>query len=327
MKTRFATTNLVKPKAYLDLRIFCGLVSIRARYMNRLLPLVLVCGLAFTARADSTINTTNAYAWGANIGWTNWRPSTVDGVVIGEFVCSGYIWAANVGWIHLGDGTPTNNIQYSNTSNTDYGINYSFDSSQPGYGILRGYAYGANIGWINFEATGNPRVRFSDGALEGYAWSANCGWINLGDPMQHNLKTDHIAMGVDNDGDLIADAFEYQYFGGTGVANGSTDHDGDGISDKDEYLDGTSPIVASDRLHITVFSTSTGSTMSTVTWTSNAARQYYIETNPNLVAAWTLDPLYGMPFSADGATTTRMPTRSASETRRYYRVKAVRPLP
>ena len=41
------------------------------------------------ANATSTINSTNAYAWAANLGWTNWRPSAADGVVIGEFICSG----------------------------------------------------------------------------------------------------------------------------------------------------------------------------------------------------------------------------------------------
>ena len=30
-------------------------------------------------------------------------------------------------------------------------------------------SYGANIGWINFEATGNPRLRFADGRMEGFA--------------------------------------------------------------------------------------------------------------------------------------------------------------
>ena len=111
------------------------------------------------ARAGSTINSNNAYAWGANIGWTNWlADSPADGVVVGEFTCSGYVYGANVGWINFGNGSPVNHIQYQNNSTTDFGVNYSVDPNQPGVGILRGFAYGANIGWINFEATGNPRV-------------------------------------------------------------------------------------------------------------------------------------------------------------------------
>ncbi len=116
----------------------------------------------------------------------------------------------------MGNGAPTNNIQYSNASATDFGINYSIDPMLPGKAILRGYAYGANIGWINFESTGNPRLRFSDGRLEGYAYSANCGWINLGDG-SFAVQTDTIAPGIDTDGDGMADAFEYLYLGGLGA--------------------------------------------------------------------------------------------------------------
>lgn len=106
--------------------------------------------LALSARADSNINSTNACAWGANVGW-----------------------------IQMGNGTPANNIYYSNGAGADFGVNYLTESASPGMARLRGYAYGANIGWINFEGTGNPRLRFSDGRLEGYAYSANCGGIVL----------------------------------------------------------------------------------------------------------------------------------------------------
>jgi hypothetical protein len=43
--------------------------------------------LSLSARAASTINTTNAYAWDANIGWTNWRPSAANGGSIDEYIC------------------------------------------------------------------------------------------------------------------------------------------------------------------------------------------------------------------------------------------------
>src|SRR5437868_11861508 len=102
----------------------------------------LCCAVLFAlsnANAASTINATNHYAWGANIGWTNWLPSTVDGVVIGEYVCSGYVYGANVGWITLGNGNPANHIQYQNNSATDFGVNYSLDPAQPGVATLRGF--------------------------------------------------------------------------------------------------------------------------------------------------------------------------------------------
>src|ERR1039457_4425054 len=102
--------------------------------------------------AATTIDAANKYAYGANLGWLDWRGDTANGAVIGDYVCSGYIYSANVGWINLGNGTPTNSIRYQNLSANDCGVNHD------GGGNLRGYAYGANIGWINFENTGAPRV-------------------------------------------------------------------------------------------------------------------------------------------------------------------------
>src|SRR5437773_9615512 len=102
------------------------------------ISLLLLASLA-SSWAATTINTTNKYAYGANIGWMDWRGDTNNGAIIGEYVCSGYVYAANVGWINLGNGSPTNGIQYKNLSTNDFGVN------QDGLGDLRGYAYGANI--------------------------------------------------------------------------------------------------------------------------------------------------------------------------------------
>lgn len=131
------------------------------------------------SKAATTIDPTNKFAWGANIGFTNWRPSDADGVNIGDTFCSGFVYAANTGWISVGDGSPTNGIQYSNNDGTDFGVNCT--AGAVGEKNLRGLAYGANIGWLNFETIGNPRVILSTGQLRGYVWSANCGWINLDD--------------------------------------------------------------------------------------------------------------------------------------------------
>jgi hypothetical protein len=327
--------------------------------MKRVLPLI-ICAifLALTdARGGSTINNTNAFAYGANIGWLNWHGSGVGqppgtyGVNIDEYIVQGWIYGANVGWISMcrkdgsnppNDLLPANNIQYSNTG-SDYGINYTLDPSTPGVAYLRGFAYGANIGWINFDSpthpfpgsvsAGNkPQISLFTGKLHGYAWSETCGWISLDEfdagAVERYVQTDHVLMGVDSDSDGIADAFEYQYFGNLTTANASSDKDGDGIIDKDEYLDGTSPLVATDKLRITAFATTAGSTTATLTWTTNTARLYYIETSPDLVSGFVTDTTFASPFAPDvGATTTRIPTRVASETKRFYRARSYRPLP
>ena len=74
---------------------------------------------ASAALAQSTINTTDHFAYGANVGWCDFRPSAGVGAVLGEYVCSGSLYAANIGWISLGSGAPANQVQYKNKSATD----------------------------------------------------------------------------------------------------------------------------------------------------------------------------------------------------------------
>jgi len=133
-----------------------------------------------SVHAATTISAANRYAYGANLGWIDWRGNTNNGAVIGQggaqsgqSFCSGYVYSANVGWISLGSGAPANGSAYANNSAADYGVN--MDRS----GNLSGYAYGANIGWIAFESTGAPAVNLTTGNFTGHAYSANCGWISL----------------------------------------------------------------------------------------------------------------------------------------------------
>src|SRR5689334_16394229 len=120
-----------------------------------------------TCQAASTINPSNHFAHGANLGWIDARADATNGAVIGQFVCSGYLYAANVGWINLGNGSPANGICYQNA--VEFGVNHD------GLGTLRGYGYGANIGWLNFtnrDATGafyeGPKVHLFTGRLSGF---------------------------------------------------------------------------------------------------------------------------------------------------------------
>jgi hypothetical protein len=206
--------------------------------MKKIASLLLVA-IATAAQATTTINSTKAYSWGANIGWLNWRPSAADGVSIGRYICSGYLYGANVGWINFGDGDPDNHIQYANNSASDFGINFTIDPNNSGHGLLRGFAYGANIGWINFEAAGNPYVIISNGQLRGFVYSANCGWINLEDA-SFFVSTDTIDPGADTDGDGLTDAWEYIYFGNLNMT-AAQDSDGDGEDNLSEFRSGTDP--------------------------------------------------------------------------------------
>jgi hypothetical protein len=150
---------------------------------------MVVCVVSGLVVAQSNIDNSvpDKFAWGENIGWTNWHDANagVQGVNVGGKFLAGYIWGENIGWINVGDGTPTNGIAYGNTDGSDTGVN--IDPA----GALHGYAWGENIGWINFDGgamatpaqparidcarpPGQPLAR-----LTGYVWGENVGWINL----------------------------------------------------------------------------------------------------------------------------------------------------
>jgi hypothetical protein len=282
-----------------------------------------LAGVAFDALADSTINEVNRFAYGANIGWLDCRADGANGAVIGEYVCSGYIYAANVGWIHLGDGTPVNGIRYQNNSAADYGVNHD------GLGHLRGYAYGANIGWVSLEDQGAPTVDLQTGVLSGYIYAANAGWISLSNTLTSGTRV-FVQTGPpacpDSDGDGIADGYEIRWAGNLLVMDGTTDRDGDGVSDRNEFLADTNPTDAADFLRITAISTADGGLHCDITWTSRPTRQYRIQKRDSFSpdTAW-VDSGLGLQLAAPGLTTTRtVPDAAADE--RYFRVQAVKPL-
>ena len=267
--------------------------------------------------AATTIDTANKYAYGANLGWMDWSGDTANGVVIGEYVCSGCIYSANVGWINLGSGSPVNGIQYQNNSATDFGVN------QDGLGNLSGYAYGANIGWITFEQTyGQPKVNLRTGQLSGSIWSANCGWISLSNAVAY-VQTDSIQQGALAPNGLPI-AWLLSNFGSTNV-NANGDPTGKGMTITQDYLAGTNPGDSNSVLRITGRSFSRGGTSATITWDSVATRYYYILETPGLRSpVWTDCGLGLIPPSA-GSTTTAGFTDATAPVR-FYRVQAVRPL-
>jgi hypothetical protein len=265
--------------------------------------------------AATTIDSTNKYAYGANIGWMDWRGDTNNGAVIGEYVCSGYIYAANVGWINLGSGSPTNGIYYQSVSSNDFGVN------QDGLGNLRGYAWGANIGWINFESNGAPKVDLKTGRMTGSAYSANCGWISLSNAFAY-VQTDTIQQGTLAPNGLPI-AWLLTYFGTTNVSS-NADADGDGMSNLQEYLAGTNPNDPNDKLVVTNINANLGGTLAGLTWKSVLTRCYFIQKRLNLSTTNWFDSGLGL-IAPDGSSTFRsIPDTNAPM--RFYRVQAVRPL-
>ena len=288
--------------------------------MKTLLFILALAALAPIARADSTVDPAAAFAWGGNVGEFNWRPSLADGVLTGEYVCSGMVWAANAGWINLGSGTPANGIRYQNTDGADSGVNLLADGS------LRGLAWGANIGWVNFAASGNPHIDFATGILSGYAWGANVGWITLDDGANHFVATTAIPAGADTDADGLTDAWELDHAGNLVTFTLDGDADGDGIPDVVEYAMDSDPLNPADRgLRITDFAVSADTTLISLTWTSRLSRRYHIESTSDLAGGvWSESAL--AEIAPDSDTTTVREVAEAVATHRFYRVRASRPL-
>ena len=295
--------------------------------LYRSLSLTILLSL-LPADAATTIHSTNAYAYGANIGWINFRGDGTNGVSITDHFCHGYAYSANVGWISLGTGTPINGYAYANNSSTDYGVNL-IDFSNDGTtweAKLRGFAYGANIGWIHFETLGNPRINLATGRLHGHAYAANIGWIAL-DGTNVNVETTSMAV-PDTDGDGISDSWEMFHAQNLTALDDTLDRDGDGVSDLSEFLADTDPDDGSDFLEITDYSLAeqiggTGPYYTMLQWTSQLTRKYTIEANEDLGTLWG-DMLTGI-VPTSGATTSRTIIDSDA-TRRFYQIHASLPL-
>ncbi|MDI6775557.1 MAG: hypothetical protein QME60_09275 [Verrucomicrobiota bacterium] len=296
------------------------LLTMKETIISRMLLIaaIAVALSAIQSLADSTINATNRHAYGANVGWLDWRADATNGAVLGQSCCTGYVWSANCGWICLGNG-PTNGWQYGNTAVSDWGVNYD------GAGNLSGCAYGANVGWLVFEQTnGQPRLDLATGKMIGYVWSANVGWIGLSNAYAH-VQTDTLSPGPDTDGDNIPDPWEYARAGNlTALSNGTHHADGDGATDIAEYGADTDPLNETDNLHI-VSLTVAGST-NTVVWTCRPTRFYRLEMTNTLVGtgAWT-DCGPGLLRPPPASPMTRE-VPGVTDTTRFYRVKAIVPL-
>lgn len=269
--------------------------------------------------AQSTIDPSQPYAYSANTGWINTYADGTNGLTTYDAFCAGYAYSANIGWIHFGDGTPQNGYHYSNSTQTDYGVN--IDTS----GNLTGYAYSANAGWISFswadsQNSNRPRIDLTTGAFSGYAYGANIGWILLG---TSQLTTTSLQI-VDTDTDTISDTWEYQTWGNLTHSDATTDTDGDGATDLAEYLAGTAADDPFSLLQIISY-TPTSTQAATLTFLSQATRHYRIQWNTDLGTTWQ-DTTLGT-FTPDaGTTTTKAINWETSSNTRFLRVIATPPL-
>jgi len=277
----------------------------------------LVLSACRAATADSTINATNRYAYGANVGWLDWRADGTNGAAIGEYVCSGCLYGPNVGWVWLGGGAPTSGIRYANRSANDCGVNVLSN------GLLRGFAWSPAVGWLAFEPQGDPRVNLLSGALSGHVWGANVGWIGLSNVVAH-AATDRLAAGADTNHNGIPDAWELEKVGSLDKLTATGDWDGDGVPGMEEYVAGTAPDNAGDNLRIVAAQVDRVALR--LAWNPRSDRIYRIETRSALTGSVTwVDCGLGLLASDPGSPATQT-FSMASRTSCFFRVRACLPL-
>lgn len=105
------------------------------------------------------LNDGSQYAWGENVGWINFNPTTGPGVTVTDTDVTGFAWSENLGWINL---NPINGGVIND-----------------GNGNLSGSAWAENGGWVNFAPTGAGVTIDISGLFHGKAWGENIGWISF----------------------------------------------------------------------------------------------------------------------------------------------------
>ena len=125
-----------------------------------------------------------------------------------------------------------------------------------------------------------------------------------------------VASLVDSDGDGMDDNWEIANFGSTGALNGLGDQDGDGFSDRDEYLAGTSPTNRNSLLALKAPS-SFSSNQVVVTWASVLGKKYQLLTSTNLLQPGWQTNLAGI----DGLDPETSITNTIASPNIYFRIK------
>src|SRR5437899_5618567 len=118
-------------------------------------------------------------------------------------------------------------------------------------------------------------------------------------------------------------AMDLNYFDTLRI-NTYRDPDGDGMSNRQEYLAGTNPTNSADKLKITAFNLAPGGTNVSLTWSTVPTRCYLIEKATDLDSSVWSNSSLGLITPSGSSTTRAFSDTNAPE--RFYRTRAVRPL-
>jgi lysophospholipase L1-like esterase len=119
----------------------------------------------------------------------------------------------------------------------------------------------------------------------------------------------------DSDGDGMPDAWELLHGLNASANDAGLDGDGDGVSNRDEYVAGTDPESAASALGVTAYEAD-----GELRWKSVPGRSYAIEESEDLVS-WEVVPGLPVVLAKSGETAVVLPEREGAA--RFYRVRVV----
>jgi len=129
---------------------------------------------------------------------------------------------------------------------------------------------------------------------------------------------------ADTDSDTIPDAWELTYFPDLTKVTATSDSDGDGSSDRDEYFAGTDPTKASSRFAMKSVEAVPGGFA--VGWSSVPGKTYKVLYSDSPGGPWQEDLPDSQITAVTGQTTlSYTDTTAGSTARRFYRIKLVTP--
>jgi len=160
----------------------------------------------------------------------------------------------------------------------------------------------------------------ADGSTGGYfdGWLDEVRFYNrvlsTADLMQLRTSDD----GVDLDNDGLGDAWEARHGFSAALNEGGGDADGDGMTNRDEYLTGSHPLSAASNFHTPQLAEVPGLNVLNLTWHGSPARNYAVQVSPDLSTWSTLATLPGL--AGPTSLVVEAPVRPS---RHYYKVVVV----
>ena len=160
----------------------------------------------------------------------------------------------------------------------------------------------------------------ADGSKGGYfdGWLDDVRFYNRVLPTADltQLRASDDGMDLDNDG--LGDAWEARYGFSAAADEAAGDADGDGMTNRDEYLAGSSPVNAASNFHTPQLTEIEGINVLNLTWHGSPARNYAVQVSPDLTTWATIATLPGL--TGPTSFVVEAPVRPV---RHYYKVVVV----